>query len=178
MTYGAKFEHCFTDLVINEGGYSNASGDRGKRTWFGVSEVFEPGYFARMEAAETDAARLDIARECYHARYWVPLRCDELSLWLAFRLFDAAVLCGVEAATRVLQRACNMAGRELVVDGVLGPKTLSAAISLPERNVIAWMAVFLGEHFLELEREHPGEYTEFLWGWGRRLTDPENPHKH
>jgi lysozyme family protein len=183
--YSKNFEKCFVGLVVNEGRYSNLPGDRGKRTWYGVSEKHHPEYFARMEAAGTDEERQQIARECYWDLYWAPMRCERVPLLVGFRLFDAAVVSGVGTATRCVQQACNIAirsqqrGEQLEPDGDFGPITLSEVLRLARgwpRNLIGWTSHFLGRHFLGCEERHPGEYVDFLWGWGARLEEPECMH--
>lgn len=180
MTAEQKFELAFKCLVVNEGRYSNLPGDRGKRTWYGVSEKHHPVFFARMDAAKTDAERLDIARACYCVLYWQPMQCNSFSLLVAFRLFDSAVVAGAGAATRCLQQAANVGKAGLLVDGKFGPKTLAAARLLDAgypRNLVGWMTYYLGAYFMGLEARKPGVYTEFLWGWGRRLEEPSELHR-
>jgi lysozyme family protein len=175
--YGPLFGRCVKKLVLNEGRYANAPGDRGRRTWYGVSERFQPDYFRRINTASTEVERLEIAAECYHDLYWSEMHCGEFEDSLAFRLLDTSVLCGPAAATMILQRACNVCptGIIIAVDGRLGPKTLQRATSLSSsygRNLCGWTTYYFGERFMELRNKHPGEYDEFLWGWGARIVEP------
>ena len=168
------FERCFQKLLINEGGYAHLAGDRGGRTWYGVSERAQPAYFQRILEATTPKERVAIARECYHQQYWASMRCESMPEPLAFRLFDAAVLIGPIAATRCLQRALVVAGADIVVDGLMGPKTFAAAQKRwqrYERTLVGWTTWYVGAHFQNVA-ENP-EQRKFLWGWGKRLIEPE-----
>jgi len=173
-----KFDRCFQKLLINEGGYAQLAGDRGGRTWYGVSERHQPEYFARIFEAPTPEARVAIAKDCYLKEYWTPMLCEQFPEQLAFRLFDAAVVAGKHVAARCLQQACLLAGATLDVDGVMGPQTLAVARNLYERyerNVLGWMTWYLGTHFQNVA-EHP-EQQKFLWGWGARLIEPGLPQR-
>lgn len=171
-TYGEKFNRCLTALLENEGSYCCLKGDPGGRTWFGITETYDKETFDRILTAPDDDTRIAYAATRYYDAYWQPMHCPALPLRLAFRCFDAAVLCGVGGATKFLQQAVNMSGRyALLIDGGLGPKTLAATLALAigeERNLIGWMTFFEGQHFEALVDSMP----QFIWGWGRRLGEP------
>lgn len=86
-----------------------------KGTKFGISAASFP---------HLDIARLTIddAKAIYEARYWQPIRGDDLPPGLALLCFDSAVNNGVGAATRWLQSAAGV-----TIDGAIGPKTIAAA---------------------------------------------------
>jgi len=174
--YTSKFEHCAADVLGNEEGFANVRGDPGGRTWYGVTERYQPVYFHRMMMANTDEERRGISRECLYAEYWVPLRCEKWPIRLAYRLVDFGYLAGVGTAVKALQRACNEhRGTMLVVDGVLGRVTAAVVMDLSlryERNLMGWFGYWCGAYLHGAK--HP---SGALWGWGQRLETPENPHR-
>jgi hypothetical protein len=67
------------------------------------------------------------ARIIYRAEYWQALRLDAvLSLFIAAEIFDTAVNMGRTVAIKIVQEALNYFGEALVVDGLMGMKTLGA----------------------------------------------------
>ena len=94
----------------------------------------------------------------YRADYWDPLRCDALNPGVSFVLFNDAVLSGVDAAVRLLQRSIGAAE-----DGVVGPQTLRMANAMPAAQLIDRLTVADEKHLASL-RNAP----MFIRGWDRR----------
>jgi len=111
--------------------------DRGGRTNLGVTE----GTLARArrdgiaDAENVDSLTRDVAAAIYRAYYWKACGCEELPAPLDLAVFDASVHMGPSAASRQIQRTLNLLGAEppLAEDGLIGPRTLEAARSLPEK---------------------------------------------
>jgi lysozyme family protein len=114
-----NFDQAFDRLLGHEGGYSFSPSDPGGETMFGVTArvARANGYSGDMK----DLPR-DKAKEIYRAKYWTPVRADELPEALRFDVFDAAVNSGVGQAVEWLQEAVGANP-----DGAIGPKTLAAA---------------------------------------------------
>jgi lysozyme family protein len=114
-----NFDQAFDRLLGHEGGYSFSPSDPGGETMFGVTArvARANGYSGDMK----DLPR-DKAKEIYRAKYWAPVRADELPEALRFDVFDAAVNSGVGQAVEWLQEAVGANP-----DGAIGPKTLAAA---------------------------------------------------
>jgi lysozyme family protein len=94
----------------------------------------------------------------YRADYWNPLHCDSLNPGVAFVLFNDAVLSGVDAAVRLLQR---MVGA--TEDGIFGPQTLRMANAVPASQLIDRLTV-ADEKYLASLANAP----MFIRGWDRR----------
>ena len=111
------FDKAFEILIGHEGGYSLDPHDRGGETKYGISKRAYP---------HIDIANLTLAqaKAIYRTDYWDKAKCSSLPPDLALLVFDAAVNNGVGAAIRWLQRAANV-----TVDGIIGPKTISASFS-------------------------------------------------
>lgn len=114
-----NFDEAFDRLIGHEGGYSNHPSDPGQETMWGVTArvARSSGYLGDMRHLPRDKAK-----EIYRAKYWAPVRADELPSALRFDVFDGAVNSGPEQAIEWLQEAVGAKA-----DGKIGPMTLAAA---------------------------------------------------
>ena len=113
------FDQAFERLIGHEGGYVNHPADPGGETNFGISKRTYPGEDIR-------GMTLQRAKTLYRRDFWGPAGCDALPPGVQFNVFDMAVNSGVRNAIKTLQRAVGE-----IEDGVLGPRTLQAAQSMP-----------------------------------------------
>lgn len=111
-------------------GYVNHPDDHGGETNYGITRkvALENGYAGSMRDIPYTKV-LDI----YRRRYWDDLRGDEIpDQEIAEELFDTGVNCGMRTAKEFLQRTLNVLNvkgtkyPDLVVDGVIGPRTIGA----------------------------------------------------
>lgn len=116
-----------------------------------------------QDLTRTEAAA--ILKTCYFA----PCRCDDLPMPVAAVVFNGAVMHGVVWAAKLLQRVVNVAqdagNSPLVLDGIIGPKTLAAVSRLPAHE--------LAHDYLDQQlTEHPNlaGYTQFGASWRGRLA--------
>lgn len=145
-----------------EGGLVSHPDDPGGRTKFGITERDHPDAWEDGEPTLQDAHRI------YRHKYWGPLRCSDIaSQRVATYVFDAAVNQGVQWASEALQRACNLLGKDISVDGIIGPVTLSAANTLDADRLIHVLVALRARHRLSLA-ESRAKYRSFLYGWLRR----------
>ncbi len=122
-----------------EGGEVNHPADRGGHTKFGIADAADgkpDGMVDLDRDGQPDLPVRDLtpahAAPFYRAHYWLPARCDRVALispMLAIALFDGAVHQGPLRAVRQLQQALAV-----VVDGVVGDKTLSAIAASVQRD--------------------------------------------
>ena len=129
-----SFDTAIEGLLAREGGYVNHPADRGGATNFGVTErvARDHGYAGDMRSLPRAKA---IA--IYKARYWTPLRLDEVSALApktAEKIFDIAVNMGPARAARMLQQAINYFQGGVSVDGQIGPATLRALSDFVRRR--------------------------------------------
>ena len=110
------FDTAVSEVLRQEGGYTNDPHDPGGETNFGIDKRSHP---------DVDIRNLteDAARVIYKREYWDKSGCEHLPTAVAIQVFDAAVNQGVGTAIRMLQEAIG----KVQVDGVLGPRTLAAA---------------------------------------------------
>ncbi|MGD9918591.1 MAG: glycoside hydrolase family 108 protein [Paenirhodobacter sp.] len=109
-----------------EGGYVNDPRDPGGETKFGISKRSYP-------KVNIKALTRDDAIAIYKRDYWDAMRCDDLPPKIAVVMFDCAINQGAGAAPRLLQ---NALGNGIVVDGIIGPKTISAAHAAKEDDLV------------------------------------------
>ena len=153
------FEKAFRFLLKWEGGYVNDPDDPGGETKFGLSKRAFP---------DLDIKNLteDDAKEIYFKHYWIPLKCHKLDWPLNIVLFDTGVNLGIKRASKLLQEAINSFGYRLVVDGIIGPKTLKYAKMIDPSKLA-----------LRLIRErvkyysHLNHLDKFKNGWINRCFD-------
>jgi len=136
--------------------------DPGGLTKFGISLRAHPDL-------EEDGIRNLTQSEAiaiYRSKYWTPLKLSRFSPRLSLPLFDAAVNHGPRKAGELFQQALNRLGADLVIDGVLGEKTVKASKSYSPSRVLA---AFLYER-LRFYRSLD-TYNIFGSGWDRRIIE-------
>ena len=116
-----SFDYALSIELVFEGGdrVHTVAGDPGGTTKYGISARAYP---------EIDIAGLtyEAARAIYFDDYWRRSRAVEMPPAIALVVFDAAVNQGVGAAGKALQRALRAAGERVVIDGLIGSRTLAA----------------------------------------------------
>ena len=163
-----NFRICFAETLSHEGGYVNHPRDPGGMTNLGVTRRTLEGWLGRkVSEAEMRALTVEQVLPIYHRNYWMATRCDELPAGVDMMIFDLAVNSGPQRAIRMLQKAINQLGRvRVVVDGRIGPKTLSAARAVNSLDLIKEIANTRLWFFLDLST-----FRTFGRGWMRRLMD-------
>jgi lysozyme family protein len=105
----------------------------------------------------------------YDARYWTPIGGPELTQGaIAIALFDACILHGVGPTAGCAQRALKQCGYpEIIVDGKIGPKSLSALNSV---NVAAFLQAFHASLILRIAEVIQAKPTseKYRKGWTAR----------
>jgi lysozyme family protein len=172
------FDKAFDFMIPNEvgrdmvgGGYTNDPDDPGGETKWGVTHLTLDAFNAKHPENGFPTKVLDLtkdeARVIYRFNYWDGIKGDAIQdEKVAIKLFDAAVNMGPKAAIKLAQKALNMAphpdGQFLVVDGLIGPKTIE------ELNTTSpvW---FLGEYVRQLQWYYRNlNKPKYLKGWLNR----------
>jgi len=92
---GVDFSQVIERLFEREGGEANLPGDRGGRTKFGISSVFNPD-------VDLNNLTKKQATNIYKKRYWDTINADKLPSNIREMAFDSAVLHGVSWTKRAL----------------------------------------------------------------------------
>jgi lysozyme family protein len=156
-----------------EGGLTDDPDDPGGRTNRGITQR-EYDRFRKSKGLPTqDVAEIsdDEVNEIYYRNYWKAVRCDELPVPLRLVVFDTAVNMGVMTSVKLLQQALNeflIQDRKLKVDGILGPKTLEAALSMNAQAVAKKMLEFRLYRYCDIVKGNP-KLVKFLKGWVSRV---------
>ena len=153
------FDEIIEQVLEHEGGYVNDPKDLGGETKYGITKRFYP---------DIDIKNLTIeqAKEIYKKDYWDRNKVESLpqNLWHIY--FDMCVNMGKRTAVKVLQRAANNKGRDIEVDGGLGPMTIGALKGVELDRVRA----FRVKYYVDLITARP-EQEKFYLGWFRRATE-------
>ena len=151
------------DIILDlEGGSKIVDDQRdpGGLTKWGISIRANP------ELSEDQLRKLTKAQaiEIYKEKYWNPSFAAKMPSIMKLPLFDAAVNHGVKGSALILQRALNVMGSNLAVDGIIGPKTLEAVKSVDPQELAV---IFLQERLNSYRAT--GNYETFGKGWERRI---------
>ena len=154
-----NFNEIIEQVLEHEGGYVNDPKDLGGETKYGITKRFYP---------DVDIKNLTIekAKEIYKKDYWDKNRVESLpqNLWHIY--FDMCVNMGKRTAVKVLQRAAVNKGKNIDVDGGLGPMTIGALKGVELDRVRA----FRVKYYVDLITARP-EQEKFYLGWFRRATE-------
>lgn len=139
--------------------WENVDGDAGGVTKYGIDQRSHP---------QTDIKNLTLAQaqEIYWFKYWLPSLADHMPPGYGEVLCDIRVNGG--DGPKMLQRALNLHDAGLTVDGVLGPKSVTAIIDLGEHGL---------KSFLEMRQVRYDRLADkpvlrkFLKGWTARNND-------
>ena len=153
------FDEIIEKVLEHEGGYVNDPKDLGGETKYGITKRFYP---------DIDIKNLTIeqATDIYKSDYWDKNKVESLpqNLWHIY--FDMCVNMGKRTAVKVLQRAANNKGKDIDVDGGLGPMTIGALKGVELDRVRA----FRVKYYVDLITARP-EQEKFYLGWFRRATE-------
>ena len=130
-----NFKIAFSRTMTHEGYRveTNNPIDPGGQTYSGISRIYWPDWegWAFIDAGEHPPN--EIVELFYRVNFWNRIQGDTLAaiaLEVAFEIFDTAVNVGVTRAVEFLQTAYNISrgsyGKDLLIDGRLGPGTISA----------------------------------------------------
>lgn len=167
------------EIIRVEGGYSDNPNDSGGKTKYGITEKVARanGYTGDMRDLH-----IELARGIYYRRYVVEPGFDKVMLLspvIAAELVDTGVNMGPAVAGKFLQSALNAFNQrgtlwpDLVVDGGVGQKTISALAShlrkRGERDGVRVLLVALnalqGARYIELSQMGEHKNEDFVFGW-------------
>ena len=154
-----NFDDIIEVVLHHEGGYVNDPDDPGGETNFGIAKRSHP---------DVDIANLtkDGAKEIYKEHYWDRNKVEDLPEDLRHIYFDMCVNQGIGRAVKIMQRAANAKGADLVVDGGMGPKTIGAMDGVELDRVRAYRV----KYYADLVTRKP-DLEKFYFGWFRRALE-------
>lgn len=149
--YPKAFEDAIQKTLQHEGRFVDDPDDPGGATNFGVSLRFVKGELdgtkvagvefdlngdGKVDVEDIRNMTRDMAIAVYFKAFWDD-RFEQLAAPLAEKYFDLSVNMGKRQATKLVQRACKAAGKEVDVDGGLGPQTMGALKKADQTCVLA-----------------------------------------
>jgi lysozyme family protein len=158
-----NFDRAFKMIVGEEGVYSNDPEDNGNWTGgkkgYGLLKGTKYGISAKTyPRLDIENLSLDQAKEIAKNDYWDKIKGDQLPFTWGLLMFDSAYNQGPTTAIRLAQDACGV-----LVDGVLGPRTLAALQSGDDRRPARFMALRALRYLKDPTWQHHG------YGWYTRL---------
>ncbi|MDP8080229.1 glycoside hydrolase family 108 protein [Phocoenobacter skyensis] len=151
------FKPIFDRLIAHEGGYTHDPYDKGGETNWGITKrvAILNGYNGSMREMTREQA-FDI----YYSAFWQRYKCDKIPPAIVFQFFDACVNHGFGNASRMLQRAVDVAD-----DGVIGEITLGAIEQYNPLEVCVLFNKERTEFYTKLST-----FNRFGKGWIRRVA--------
>jgi lysozyme family protein len=194
----ARFEIAFQITVHgNEGGYNPGIGEAETYAGWDISQHPDwPGWpiIHAIKAAHPDATvhqlnalfadddqLQNIVMEPYITDFWDELKLSQIKdQQVANNLFDCAVNPCIDSAAKVFQKACNNVISEhnlimhpLVIDGNVGPATISTANELNPELLFNAINSIRKANYQERVRRTPS-MAQWLSVWLRRLISYKN----
>lgn len=119
----ASFDIAIALVLRHEGGFADHPADKGSATNFGISTPIYSKWLGRPATPlEVKNMTLNTAKIIYRAWYWNAIQGDTIKDQdVASAFMDMAVLRGVAAASKTMQKALGLAQ-----DGIIGPKSMAA----------------------------------------------------
>ena len=154
-----NFDDIIEVVLHHEGGYVNDPKDPGGETNFGIAKRSHPDVDIKNLTKEG-------AKEIYKEHYWDRNKVESLSEDLRHIYFDMCVNQGRSRAVKILQKAANAKGADLVVDGGMGPKTIAAMDGVELQRVRAYRV----KYYADLVTRKP-DLEKFYFGWFRRALE-------
>jgi len=159
-----EFDDAINFVLKWEGGYSFDKDDPGGETKYGISKRAFPNIDIKNLTIEQ-------AKEIYYNNYWKKTKCNLISHKLRLIYFDSCINLGYKRAVKILQQTINSFKIDnLVVDGLLGNKTLAAMDNcnnqeLPYRYVLFRIKFYM---IIIISKKKSIKYIK---GWLKRSFD-------
>jgi len=170
----SAFETALPFILAREGGYANNPADPGGATMRGITQRVYDGFRDRAGLPRQHVRQIsdDEVATIYRRQYWNEGKCNEITEThphVALCHMDCAVNSGISQAARLLQRAIG----NVVVDGIIGPKTLAALRQCDEALLLARYLDLRAGFYKNLVVNRP-PLGQFLPGWLARLRHVAN----
>jgi len=177
LTPQERFDYALNILLQDEGGYSDNPDDPGGATNLGITQEDLDDYHIKFGLpANVKDLTYDDAAKFYKIMWWDRFHYDAInSLHIATKIFDLAVNIGACEAHKLLQNALSYSGySEIKVDGILGPKTISAVNECTlhgrEEDLMENICEGASAYYKTIIEENTKLY-KFLNGWLKRANE-------
>ena len=173
VSIAADIKPALVETFGNEGGKQCDKSDLGNQypdgswgcTQFGMS----PRSYPNMPKDPT----LDYVAKVYERDFWNPLRLGEVkSQIVANAIFDYGINQGEPTWKRKIQEAINLSNgfdEDIVVDGIIGPKTISLLNKVDQVVLYFNITLLAGERYHKIVTDKPS-MREWYNGWAKRVV--------
>jgi len=159
----AVFEKSIDISLDHEGGYVNHPNDPGGETKFGITKK-------RYPDLDIKNLSLEQAKKIYKRDFWDKNRLGEFfDQDTATHFFDMVVNHNPKDAGKMLQRALNDIGQNVIIDGVIGAKSIMASNSVDSDKLANAMVKRRIDFYKMLVARNP-KLSVFLAGWLKRAS--------
>ena len=197
----ASFDVALEKLLQKEGGWCNVAGDAGGETYCGIARnyfgswkgwpivdaarphsSFRQGATAFSRHLASIPGLADLVDDWYRTEWWNRMGLAQFPQPVANEIFEQSINLGRGGAGKYLQRLCNALNyskptgqrlfTDLVEDGAVGPKTLSALSAILARrsgqeDVVHALNCMQGAHYVGLAAKNY-QHRQFMDGWMTR----------
>lgn len=171
-----NWERAIKFTLANEGGFANIPEDHGGPTNFGITQETYSQWLGR-HASVDEVRNMPVAhaKSIYKKSYWT-FRFEEIASGPATAIFDWGVLHGPTSSRKLAQQVANAllplsssgdVASPLVIDGVIGPKSVRAIASIEPALFVNEYAERIEKWFLSRVKIDPSQNI-FLRGWMAR----------
>ncbi|OFV82573.1 MAG: hypothetical protein A2W26_02435 [Acidobacteria bacterium RBG_16_64_8] len=176
----AMFEPAVAVVITHEGGYCNFANDPGGATNWGISKVIR----ANCKLTPHDLGIPDFsddsiksmprraAERVYFLHWWVPWRLWEINdQTIATKIMDYGINSSPPRVAIVFaQQVCRDLGRDLTVDGKIGPLTIAAINACDRGDWLRAYAAMMWGRWSAILRLHPEMEIPWRRVWSIRAA--------
>lgn len=176
----SAFEPAIAVVLRHEGGWVDDPDDPGGETNFGISrriidrEKLTPEELGlpSLNPGAMKLLKVETAVALYRQLFWEPYGYERLkNQEVATKLFDAGINMGPARAHVLAQQAAIVCGQWLIVDGVLGPKTVDCINACNSLSFLQAMADEMATYYRTISTRRP-KLAKFLSNWLKRARWP------
>lgn len=170
------FSKAITVILVHEGGFSNHDDDPGGATNYGISLRWLKSQHLYGDLDDDGDVDIDdimmvdrqAAVRMYREKWWDKYHYDRIiDCDIATKVFDMSVNMGGSRAHKILQHAINSLGGNLAIDGIIGPKTITATNIVDANTLLDELRHEQQRFYLALIARKP-TMAVFRKGWLRR----------
>lgn len=172
------FEEAIIHILKNEGGYVDHKADPGGATNHGVSLRFlktigkngDINSDGIINKKDIKVMKVGDAKKIYLKHWWNNYRYGRIKdSSIATKVLDMSINIGPYHSHCILQKSANDAGAKLLVDGILGYKTIRYINSYKYKNKMnTYIIVNLSKYYLNLYSNDKKNRVHFILGWLKR----------
>ena len=164
-----RFDACFNAVYKWEGGkYTNHPRDKGGPTKHGITLGRLRSWRRDKSLTANDVRRLtkSEAKDIYYQDYWKASECDALPAGIDLCVYNRSVNSGPVRGQRLLQTLLRGYGKQVAVDGDIGPETIAALEGIGRQRIV-------DDYFAAYERYYRrlSDFDVFGKGWLNRNRD-------